>query len=43
MRWNPNEEEDEPYKYPEMLESYEKSLYNWQPEMTDKILRISKS
>ena len=43
MRWNPNEEEDEPYKYPEMLESYEKSLYNWQPEMTDKILRVSKS
>jgi len=34
---------DTQYPYPEMFESYDKSAYNWQPSMEDKILRVTKS
>jgi len=43
MRFNPNPDEDKEYPYPEMIESYEKSCYNWNPSMKDKILRVTKS
>ena len=43
MRFNPNQKNDTKYQYPELLESYDKSCYNWSPDMDDKILRITKS
>tara|TARA_R100001440_G_scaffold75279_1_gene102087 strand:+ start:14808 stop:15779 length:972 start_codon:yes stop_codon:yes gene_type:complete len=43
MRFNPNQKNDIEYQYPELLESYDKSCYNWSPDMDDKILRITKS
>ena len=47
MRWNPNPEggnnERDNYAHEDMLQSYNKSTYAWQPDMEDKILRITKS
>jgi hypothetical protein len=48
MRFNPNpeggnNERDSRYPYEDMLKSYDKSTYAWQPDMEDKILRVSKS
>ena len=47
MKFNPNEtnlqERRTEAHTPELLESYNKSCYNWMPHMEDKILRISKS
>ena len=43
MRWNPNPQEESTYTDEEMLESYNKSCYNWQPSMEEKILRVTKS
>ena len=47
MRWNPNPEggnnERDDYVHEDMLKSYNKSTYAWQPDMEDKILRITKS
>lgn len=43
MRYNPNEETESTYPHEDMLESYNKSCYNWMPDMEDKILRITKS
>lgn len=44
MRFNPNpDKEEEAYPHEDMLESYNKSCYNWMPDMEDKILRITKS
>ena len=46
MRFNPNDSdkvEREGYPFDDMLESYAKSTYAWQPENKDKILRVTKS
>ena len=47
MRWNPNPEggnnERDTYEHEDLLKSYEKSTYAWDPDMKDKILRITKS
>tara|TARA_R100001086_G_scaffold67898_2_gene31954 strand:- start:6568 stop:7584 length:1017 start_codon:yes stop_codon:yes gene_type:complete len=43
VRFNPNDERESVYPNEEMKESYEKSCYNWQPTMEDKILRVTKS
>lgn len=46
MRFNPNDEdrmEREDYPFDDMLTSYAKSTYAWQPEDEDKILRVTKS
>lgn len=47
MRWNPNPEggnnERDSYEHKDLLKSYDKSTYAWQPDMEDTILRVSKS
>lgn len=43
MRFNPNEVVTKEYPHKDMLESYDKSTYAWQPDMEDKILRVTKS
>tara|TARA_R100000152_G_C6778519_1_gene209284 strand:+ start:183 stop:1199 length:1017 start_codon:yes stop_codon:yes gene_type:complete len=47
VRWNPNPEggnnEREGYAHVDLIKSYDKSTYAWQPNMSDKILRVSKS
>jgi CRISPR/Cas system-associated exonuclease Cas4 (RecB family) len=46
MRFNPNDEdrmEREDYPFDDMLTSYTKSTYAYQPEDEDKILRVTKS
>jgi RecB family exonuclease len=36
-------DEEVPYPHEDMIVSYNKSCYNWMPDMEDKILRITKS
>ena len=43
LRFNPNEEDAPEYTHEDMIASYDKSCYNWMPNMEDKILRITKS
>tara|TARA_R110002012_G_scaffold41648_2_gene113819 strand:+ start:2941 stop:3930 length:990 start_codon:yes stop_codon:yes gene_type:complete len=44
MRFNPNEPiVDTEYPHEDLMDSYNTSCYNWQPDMKDKILRITKS
>lgn len=46
MKFNPNDTaffENKDYHDDDLLKSYENSTYAWNPSMTDKILRVSKS